>query len=314
MNIHPSNILRKLRWRADFIFDPQKYLEKKILSTNIQDDTLRRTIQKDIEKTSLAERIFSITKPGSAPLSLDYWMKKRIATDPEGKLFFSTGKKKLFFDPDHPVHDKQKLIEGTLLVLSEAFIRPTEFFNEHVTIQPGDTILDLGAYIGTSAALFSHLTGPQGQVYSFEPIHSQALQKNIEINNLTNVECVPAAVGDENRHISFTQSDLGVSSRQANSNESKNFHTVPQITVDEFVAERGLKKVDFIKMDIEGAEEPALRGALKTLERFKPKLSIASYHTDISGDKQHPKLISLLKQLHYSVQELDHKHIYAWKN
>jgi FkbM family methyltransferase len=54
---------------------------------------------------------------------------------------------------------------------------------------------------------------------------------------------------------------------------------VPMITIDHLVTELGLKSVDFIKMDIEGAEPQALRGASATLRKFKPKLAIAAYHT-----------------------------------
>jgi len=82
-------------------------------------------------------------------------------------------------------------------------------------------------------------------------------------------------------------------------------------TVDRFVEERGLAQVDFIKCDIEGAEELAIRGAEKTIERFRPKWTISSYHTDPSGDAQHPKLVSLLTELGYTVRTVGGHHIYA---
>ena len=53
---------------------------------------------------------------------------------------------------------------------------------------------------------------------------------------------------------------------------------VPTITIDELVRELKLDRVDFIKLDIEGAEVPALSGARETLRRFKPRLAIAGYH------------------------------------
>ena len=59
---------------------------------------------------------------------------------------------------------------------------------------------------------------------------------------------------------------------------------VPLTTIDHIVSELGLERVDFIKMDIEGAEKQALVGASKTLKRFKPRLSIATEH--LRGDSK----------------------------
>ena len=55
---------------------------------------------------------------------------------------------------------------------------------------------------------------------------------------------------------------------------------VPLTTVDNIVRELHLSRVDFIKMDIEGAEVRALHGAKETLQRFRPRLSIATEHND----------------------------------
>ena len=53
---------------------------------------------------------------------------------------------------------------------------------------------------------------------------------------------------------------------------------VPLTTIDELVAELKLPRVDFIKMDIEGAEKPAIKGAEKTIKRFRPRMSLSSEH------------------------------------
>ena len=64
--------------------------------------------------------------------------------------------------------------------------------------------------------------------------------------------------------------------------------TVPLTTIDKIVNELGLERVDFIKMDIEGAEVAALTGARETLRRFRPRLAIAVYHRegDLVGVEQ----------------------------
>jgi hypothetical protein len=55
---------------------------------------------------------------------------------------------------------------------------------------------------------------------------------------------------------------------------------VATTTIDQFVERTGLERVDYIKMDVEGAELNVLRGAAQTIERFAPKLAIAAYHKD----------------------------------
>ena len=56
-------------------------------------------------------------------------------------------------------------------------------------------------------------------------------------------------------------------------------------SIDDFVRRNGIARIDFIKMDIEGAELVALQGAAATIRTFKPKLAIAVYHrpTDITA-------------------------------
>ena len=61
---------------------------------------------------------------------------------------------------------------------------------------------------------------------------------------------------------------------------------VPMTTIDETVRELGLPSVDFVKMDVEGAEPLALRGAAESIARFRPRLSLCTYH-----DTEHPRLL-----------------------
>lgn len=51
------------------------------------------------------------------------------------------------------------------------------------------------------------------------------------------------------------------------------------VSIDDYVAQQALKKVDFIKMDIEGAEEKALIGAEHTIRQMKPKIAVCLYHS-----------------------------------
>lgn len=65
-----------------------------------------------------------------------------------------------------------------------------------------------------------------------------------------------------------------------NKNGSEQNFTVDAISIDEYVSENNIEKVDFIKMDIEGAEMKALKGAEQTLIKHRPQLAISIYHSN----------------------------------
>ena len=65
---------------------------------------------------------------------------------------------------------------------------------------------------------------------------------------------------------------------------------LPLTTIDKLVAELKLERVDYIKMDIEGAEQRALQGAIETLTKFRPRLSLSAYHVP-SDPEMLPKLV-----------------------
>lgn len=134
----------------------------------------------------------------------------------------------------------------------------TKIFRQY--IKEGMTVIDVGAYIGYFSLLASQLVGRKGKVCAFEPSYEclRLLQKNIQINNCNNIQVFEEAVTDGTGHMAFYLSPYNLSG----SSITKSFQNwqrieVPTITLDEAI---GDKKVDFIKMDIEGGEAKALSG------------------------------------------------------
>lgn len=139
--------------------------------------------------------------------------------------------------------------------------------------EPGDVVLDLGAFLGDSAVTFSRLVGDGGHVWSFEALASQfeTLRKNLARFNCANVTpCFNAAWNrNEELHMSSNRGSSAIGGRE---------NPVPGIRIDDFVRERGIDRVDFIKMDIEGAEQEALEGGAETIGVMKPRLALSAYH------------------------------------
>lgn len=151
---------------------------------------------------------------------------------------------------------------------------------KNFSVRQGDVILDAGAYIGDTALLLSHKTHGNCTIHSFEisPLNYDTLRKNIALNKLANIYANRLAVySSSNTELAFTDS-RGKTSLTSSALQGGDRYTVNTVTIDDYVDARSLDKVDFIKMDIEGAEMEALKGAVKTIRKFKPKLAVCIYH------------------------------------
>jgi FkbM family methyltransferase len=148
----------------------------------------------------------------------------------------------------------------------------------------GSVVIDCGAHIGNCALLFSRAVGPTGVVICLEPfIESyQNLKKRIKKLKLRNVIAINKGLWHKSISLPLNVYSNSISCKvtmdQDKSATSKNTLGIECITIDKLVAELGLQSVDFIKMDIEGAEIEALQGASNTLMELKPQVAIASYH------------------------------------
>ena len=136
-------------------------------------------------------------------------------------------------------------------------------------LRPADVVLDIGANIGVTAHILSDFV-PQGRVHAFEPGPDlfAMLQKNLQHNGVGNVTPVQCAVSDSPGTLQFLQdSAYGFLTHEGPAHMT---HPVRITTVDDYVREQGLQRVDFIKIDVEGFEPQVMRGARETLLRFRP--------------------------------------------
>lgn len=157
----------------------------------------------------------------------------------------------------------------------------TKLFEKLIT--KVDVFFDIGANIGYYSLLGSHLNSKL-QIFGFEPSKDAWLyyNKNIIINNMTN-KILPYnfALSNKNGQIKFNQvvnrkygETVGNLSGEAtvleNMHRSFESYIVNSITLDDFVEENKISKIDFIKIDTEGSEKLILEGAKNTLKKFRP--------------------------------------------
>ena len=150
-----------------------------------------------------------------------------------------------------------------------------------IEVGNGDVVLDCGACFGDTALYFAHKTGASGKVFSFEfiPDNIEIFKKNVSLNpELTNrIELVDLPLwsvsGKTVYYVAF-----GPASQVSFEPIKGATGTTITTTIDDVVKDKKIAKVDFIKMDIEGAELNALQGAIETIRVCKPKLAITLYH------------------------------------
>jgi FkbM family methyltransferase len=158
-----------------------------------------------------------------------------------------------------------------------------------------ETILDIGGNIGQMALFFATLAK---KVYTFEPISEKAqrLKKQISLNRLEEkIELSTYALSSSKGKVRFAlpPSDNGGIGSTVIMNENESvIIEVDTITLDEFIEEKGIINIDFIKMDIEGAELFALKGMTKLLSSANKPILVLEM------------TLSMMKQAGYSPGEL----------
>ncbi|PEY56789.1 FkbM family methyltransferase, partial [Bacillus cereus] len=113
----------------------------------------------------------------------------------------------------------------------------------------------------------------------FIPSNLEIMSKNINLNETLqkHITIVKQPLWNDS-NTSLYYKDQGAASFVSFSEESGVTDKVSTITIDNLVIEQKLHKLDFIKMDIEGAEMNALKGAIHSITTFRPTLAIAIYH------------------------------------
>ena len=186
-----------------------------------------------------------------------------------------------------------KYISGNYKI--ESYILPRDFIDNQIfwnkyfmneftnlsAIRQKD-IVDVGAFIGDSSILFEQYTDKK--VRAFEPVESNYVDmlKTIELNNSNKIVPYKFGLGSFEQEVFINKFEsTGVASTlrsDMNNYKSSVKEKISIKTLDDIVKEENLE-IGLIKVDVEGAEQDFLKGALETIKKQKPALLIAIYHT-----------------------------------
>ena len=166
------------------------------------------------------------------------------------------------------------------------FDYPQKHYFEFIKKSKIKTVLDIGAYDCTHSLLFLAKFPNVKKVYAFEPLYEtfkkDFLDELIKPNN-NKIEIIKKAVWDKEEVLEFQQHKYETCSKLVKiappTEDTVNVIKVQTISVDKFAQQHPGMKADYIKMDIEGAEQNALKGAIKTIQKDRPQMAISIYHT-----------------------------------
>lgn len=208
------------------------------------------------------------------------------------------------------LHDVSGFSDFSILCpsLTEPYVT-TEQYLEFADLTEGDVVFDLGSYSALTSIGFSKAVGNSGKVLALEPdqMNFGAAERNIEanrrINNLNNIELIPAAVSSEPGFLQFSSEGAMGSALTSIVGKHRGASVqVECVTLQGLVDRYALPKVDFIKMDIEGSELSVIPASGDFLRKYRPKLIIEPH--PIRGEMTSVPIVKFLKTLGYTCSEI----------
>jgi FkbM family methyltransferase len=143
-------------------------------------------------------------------------------------------------------------------------------------LKPDDCVYDIGAHVGFYTLIASVHSK---MVYAFEPFprNLEFLRRHLALNQLTNVQVFPVAVGRETEVVQFQSHSSHAQGRVSSSGD----FSVQQVALDQFVAQNSLRLPNVLKIDVEGAEYNVLSGAENLLRDTHPTIFLATHGTEV---------------------------------
>jgi FkbM family methyltransferase len=145
------------------------------------------------------------------------------------------------------------------------------FDKELIQRNPCAVFVDAGAYDGDTAEAFHQFNGNCKKIYAFEIDEENALKAKIRLKNITEAKVYPLGVSDTKKKVKFDKT--GITNAHLNQNNAEGVE-ITVVSIDDQIKD----SITYLKMDVEGSEEDAIKGAARQITLNSPYLGIAVYH------------------------------------
>ena len=174
---------------------------------------------------------------------------------------------------------------------------------DYLKPQEGEVFVDVGAHVGKYALEVAEIVGEKGSVVAIEPdpANYAALKRNIEMNKTRNVIVVNVAAWhcDTKLRFFFFRSSLG---RRVKFDFGLGSTEIEERALDDVLREIGVDRVDWVKINVEGAELETLKGLENTLKNSHPKVIVEVEHDNVEG------VATFLSKTGYVMREIPEAH------
>jgi FkbM family methyltransferase len=183
-------------------------------------------------------------------------------------------------------------------------------------LKDGMVFVDIGAAEGFYTLVAARMVGERGRVLAFEPSPRERarLQRNITINELSNVTIFDCALANEEGNARFLVAEAehnGLNTLGAFAYDGiacAESLVVPVRRLDDVVTSYAVQRMDMVKIDVEGAELRVLKGAMETLRRFRPIILMEVFEGALRNqDASSAQVLDLLGSLNYEICTFDVK-------
>jgi len=226
-----------------------------------------------------------------------------IYNDINTALFFKKGYRKLINGEKVLVPFKFSWVYPSLYE-----VQKTDFIKQHC--KEGNVVFDIGAHIGIFSYFFAKQVGSAGKVFSFEPapLTYKMLRHTVEYNQLEDiVKTNQLAIADKAGELTFyiysnSKISSGNSLSPINPAGTPRGITVKTTSLDDFFSSQQLSRLDFIKIDAEGAELDILKGGQQIIRRYKPYITLEIHpRVLVPADQRMQELYDIIVSFGYTI-------------